>query len=205
MPMRRDEWVRTRSKEDLRYCVICQRYMPPVEWDAHQHNPKVNPPERDILQELDDLTSDVLYLGGMKVANCASVLVVQGVEVFRLRDRDRENNIRVDLDVRGPAGRLAKVTDNNARFLAPGYRFVAHGPECSVVHEASGEDIVRVESLSSKSTRILGTFWADGLRVAIGEDAVAIGEAVIPAQQVRGTGTAVLLRSKGPQISFAKR
>ncbi len=205
MPMRRDEWVRTRSKEDLRYCVICKRYMPPAEWDAHQHNPKVNPPERDILRQLGDLTSDVLYLGGTKVAHCASVLVVQGVEVFRLRDRDHENSIRVDLDVRGAEGRLATVNNNQARFVAPGYRFTAQGPVCAVVHEASGGDVARVESLSSKSTRILGTFWVEGLRVGIEEDALAIGETVIPSQQVRGTGTAVLLRSKSPQIAFAKR
>lgn len=205
MPMRRDEWVRPRSAEDLRYCVVCQRYMPPAEWDAHQHNPRVNPPERDILRQLDDLTSDVVYLGGTKIGNCASVLVVRGVEVFRLRDRDRENRIRIDLDIRASSGRLASVVDNRPKFLAPGHRFAEQGSACALVHEASGEDVVRVESLSSKAVRILGTFWVDGLSVAIDEDAVVIGETVIPAQELRGNGMAVVLRSKSPQIAFAKR
>lgn len=205
MPSRRDDWLRGRSKDELHYCVICKRYLAPIAWGEHEHNPEVRHPDADRISLLDDLMTDVVYLGGVKVTNCASVLVVQGIEVFRLRDRDSENNIRIDLDLRGPQGkRIAKIADNRVVNVAPGYAFEADGRVCTVYEEASGEPLISVEAVSSKAVQLLGTFWVEKFKVDLGEEGLTLGEAGLPARPVRGRGTAILLRKGAPEIGFAK-
>jgi len=39
MPSREEERER-RTKDDLRYCVFCKRYLSPIAWDSHPHNPE---------------------------------------------------------------------------------------------------------------------------------------------------------------------
>lgn len=206
MPSRRDEWHRGRSKDELHYCVICERYLAPIAWAEHEHNPAVRHPDAERLGFLDSLMSDVVYLGGTKVTSAASVLVVQGIEVFRLRDRDKDNAIRINLDLRGPGGkRIARVDDNKPVFLAPGYGFESDGSFCAVFDEKTNEPVVSAEALSSKSVQLLGTFWVEGFEVVLKDDGVVLGGTALPAQPVIGRGTAILLRKGSPEVGFAKK
>ena len=206
MPSRRDEWLRGRSKDELHFCVICQRYLSPIAWNEHEHNPAFRHPDSDRIAFLDSLMSDVVYLGGMKVTGCASVLVIQGVEVFRLRDRDKDNAIRIDLDVRGAQGRrIAGVNDNRVTFLAPGYAFENEGSFCAVYEAKSLEPVVSVEGLSSKSVQLLGTLWVDSFKVMLREDSLGLDGTALAARPVIGRGTAILLKKNSPQVGFAKK
>ena len=206
MSSRRDEWHRGRSNDELQYCVICQRHLSPIAWGEHEHNPAVRHPDADRLGFLDDLMTDVVYLGGAKVTNCASVLVVQGIEVFRLRDRDSQNRIRIDLDLRGPQGRrIARVSDNRVAFIAPGYAFESDGSFCSVYVDITGEPVVSVEAISSKAVQLLGTFWVEDLKVDLTEGGLSLGDAGLPPLPVRGRGTAILLRKGASEVGFAKK
>ena len=131
---------------------------------------------------------------------------MQGIEVFRLRDRDSQNHIRIDLDLRGPQGkRLARVEDNEAAFLARGYAFETDGRVCSVYVEATGEPVVSVEAISSKAVQLLGTFWVESFKVDLTESGLTLGDAGLPAQPVRGRGTAILLRKGVVEVGFAKK
>ena len=205
MAPRRDEWVR-RTKDDLRYCVTCERYLSPIAWAEHEHNPDVRAPGADLIGLLDHLTSDIVYLGGTKVTDCASVLVIQGVEVFRLRDRDRDNRIRVDLDVRGAGNeRIATIENGRPLTVAPGYRFEDVGSACAVTREEDGMAVVAVESLSSKALQIHGAFWVGDYRVEMTEHGLHLGGESLPPTQVKGSGTAIVLRKKRAEVGFAKR
>ena len=206
MPSRRDDWLRGRTKDELRYCVLCQRHLSPIAWDEHEHNPAVRHPDSDRIGLLDDLMTDVVYLGGARVTHCASVLVIQGVEVFRLRDRDSQNHIRINLDVRGPQGkRIARIDDNRVVLMAPGYAFETDGSFCSVYAEASGDPVVAVEAISSKAVQVLGTFWVENFKVDLSEGGLTLGDAAVAPLPVRGAGTAILLRKGAAEIGFAKR
>ena len=202
MPIREDERA-LRAEGDVQYCVICKRYFSADAWRGHEHNPAVQ--SEQSIRRLDELTADVMYLGPIKVSNCASVLVIGGVEVFRLRDRDGENRIRMDLDVRGPNdARIALVQDNFPKLLAPGYRFQLEGAVGAVV-DGSGTPLVKVESMSSKSLRVTGTFWFDSLRVTATATSLTVGETTVREPEVRGKGTAIVMRKKPPFVSFANR
>lgn len=206
MPSRRDEWHKGRSKDELHYCVICKRYLAPIGWAEHEHNPEFRHPDADRISFLDSLMGDVVYLGGAKITNTASVLVVQGIEVFRLRDRDGQGNIRIDLDLRGPRGkRICRVVDNQATFLAPGYAFEADGAFCAVYDDATGLPVASAEALTSKAVQLLGTFWVENFPVVLSETGLTLGETGLPAQQVRGRGTAILLRRGAQEVGFAKK
>lgn len=39
MPRREDEYY-LRKEGDLRYCVFCGKYLSPIEWAVHPHNPE---------------------------------------------------------------------------------------------------------------------------------------------------------------------
>lgn len=38
MPRREDEQRRS-AEQELRYCVVCRRYLGPRDWAVHAHNP----------------------------------------------------------------------------------------------------------------------------------------------------------------------
>ena len=60
-----------------------------------------------------------LYLGDNEITDCQQALVVEGTEVFRLRDRTHDDQLVVDFDVRNQAGaRLAKIAKNHVVYIA---------------------------------------------------------------------------------------
>lgn len=203
MPIREDERA-LRSNEDLQYCVICKRYLSPLAWREHEHNPAIQ--KARSIASLDVLMEEVVWLGPVKVRNCASVVVVQGVEVLRLRDRDGENRIRIDLDLRGPKDeRLVLVQNGQVKAVASGVRFQDEGRACTVVEEQSGRELLRVEAMSSKVLAVQGTFHAGGLAVEMTGEQLSVGGEPVSEREVRGKGTAIVIRKKAPFIGSANR
>lgn len=201
MAIREDERA-LRTNDDLQYCVICKRYLSPIAWREHEHNPAIQ--KARSMSALEALMGDVVYLGPVKVSNCASVVVIQGVEVFRLRDRTGSNALVVDLDLRGPRDeRIAFVQGNQATVLTPGYRFEADGPVCRILNGAM--ELVRVEALDGKGVAIQGVLRGGGLEAVMTRLGLTIGGGVVSEPEVRGKGTAILLRKKAPLVGFANR
>ena len=205
MPLREEEWGR-RTDRDLRYCVVCRRYLAPIAWEEHEHNPEKGAQLDTGAASLRHLISDTVYLGRTRVIDCASVLVVQGVEVFRLRDREHDNAIKVDLDIRGPANaRIATVRNGRAEFLASGYRFEDLGPACAVVKEPDERPVAAVQGVSSRAVQVLGTFWVDDYKVEITDESLTLGPTSLEHREVLGPGTAIVLRKQKAAVGFAKR
>ena len=201
MAIREDERA-LRTNDDLQYCVICKRYLSPIAWREHEHNPAIQKARN--VSALEALMGDVVYLGPVKVSNCASVVVIQGVEVFRLRDRSGSNALVVDLDLRGPKDeRIAFVQGNQAMVLGPGHHFEADGPVCRVLNGET--EVVRVEALDGKGVAIQGVLRGGGLEAVMTGSGLTVGGVVISEPEVRGKGTAILLRKKAPMIGFANR
>ena len=133
-----------------------------------------------------------VLLGTNEITDCRAVLIVNGVEVFRLRERDKDGRLIVDFDIRDSDGnRLAKVAKNNVVHSADGYS-VKHGAcESAVISPDSSTPIARVEELSENTVRITGEFWIKGHHVSITEAALVSGGKTMSGNRISGFGAAI--------------
>lgn len=130
-------------------------------------------------------------LGSNKIIECAAALVVNGVEVFRLRHRESDGKLICDFDLRDETGnRLAKVAKNNVVYAADGHE-VHHLPRESYVQDPNGNIIARVQEVSGDEIKITGDFWIDGHHVLISDDALVSGGITMSGNTVRGFGKAI--------------
>jgi hypothetical protein len=202
MPLREDDRAR-HSKDDLKYCVVCKQHLAPAAWAQHEHNPKARPVPKPAVAVKPGQLACTLLLGPCAIGNTSGVIVLEGVEVFRLRHRGEDGHIAVNMDIRGPDGRqLAKIERNSPLHLAPGLSFAADGPSLRL-NDASGAPIVTATAEGSDVIRLTGDFHANGLHLHIASDSLTIGGEPVAATRLYGPGTAVLIR-KGKGISFAK-
>ncbi|MBI3744446.1 MAG: hypothetical protein HY261_09210 [Chloroflexi bacterium] len=199
MPLREDE-LASRGKDDLRYCIVCEKYLSPIAWAEHAHNPNAKKPLAPTRPAPAISTIDLL-LGNCALGNTSGVLVIEGVEVFRLRHRGDDGHITVDLDLRAPEGQLAKVDRNKPLAMAPGLALDVNGGEVAVSRQ--GMAIARV-TLHDHALRLTGEFFANGLRVVVTGDSLTIDGKPAAATRLYGPGTAVLIR-RGKAIGFAKK
>ncbi len=136
-----------------------------------------------------------ILLGNNTITNCEAALVVNGVEVLRIRERSGDGQLVVDFDVRAEDGtRLAKVAKNNVVHAAPGYKVVHAPSESYVVQPDTDTVIAKVEELSSGTIRITGEFWIDGYHVSITPGKLVAGTTTISGTTVDGFRRALVLR-----------
>lgn len=132
-------------------------------------------------------------LGSNVIQNCEAALVVNGVEVFRLRDRAGDGQLVCDFDVRGADGeRIAKIAKNNAVYAAPGWK-VVHLPRESRVEDTQGNVIAQVLETGEDEIAVTGEFWVEGHRVQITEDALVSGGITMAGNLIDGFGRAISL------------
>src|SRR5215471_3543392 len=87
----------------------------------------------------DDMPWKVL-LGTNRIIDCDAALVVEGEEVFRLREHNGDGNLVVDFDVRAADGsRIAKIAKNYVAYLAPDYEFRRRTGFAAVINETTGQ------------------------------------------------------------------
>lgn len=104
-----------------------------------------------------------LLLGTNQISNCGAALVIDGVDVFRLRSSETDNQILVDFDIYGQdRTRLARVAKNQVVYAAEGYATSATSSSCEVTGP-SGEVLARVEKVAPGWLKINGIFWSHGL------------------------------------------
>jgi len=134
-----------------------------------------------------------VFLGSNEIRDCQAALIVNGVEVFRLRQRSGDGRLTVDFDVRDAKGRrLAKVAKNNVVYASEGYS-VTHGARESSVVGPDGTAIARVKELSEDTIRITGQFWIDGHHVSITDDVLVSGGITLSGNRITGFGAAIKL------------
>ncbi len=133
-------------------------------------------------------------LGTNVIINCDSALVVEGEEVFRLRERDRDGHLVVDFDLRAADGtRIAKIAKNYVAYGAPEYECRNRKGLSEVVEKATGRVVASVEETEPDTITVTGTFHVRGYTVTITEDALINGGVTMSGNVIQGFGKAIVL------------
>jgi hypothetical protein len=136
-----------------------------------------------------------VVLGTNRIVDCDAALVVEGEEVFRLREHDRDGNLVVDFDVRAADDtRIAKIAKNYVAYAAPGYEFHNRTGVAEVVEASTGRVVARVEAQGPDTVAITGMFHVKGYTVLAAPDGLVAGGAVISGNEIRGAGKAIALK-----------
>lgn len=204
MPIREDERA-LRRPGDASYCVVCRQYLAPEDWAVHEHNPARRQPIAGRPAPRPALLAASLRVGPCLLENTSGVLVLEGLEVFRLRHRGDDGHIAIDLDLRGPAGvPLAKIARNQPLRVAPGYAWHDNGGILRLTRDAGGAELARIAAAGPRGVALTGEFWAGAVCLRATADALTLDGSPLPTTPLYGPGTAILLR-KGKGIAFAKR
>jgi hypothetical protein len=147
-----------------------------------------------------------IVLGNNDIVNCDAALVIEGEEVFRVRED--EGRLLVDCDVWDPEDRrVAKIVRNTVIYAASGFRaHVKPGEPTEVIHEATGRVITRIEVKGPRTIKITGVFCVHGFRVFLDEAGLHTNDPwEISNTGISGFGTAISLRRGQMGIAFAER
>ena len=136
-----------------------------------------------------------VILGGNRIVGCAAALVVEGEEVFRLRERDENGQFVVDFDLRKQDdSRIAKISKNYVAYAAPGYENRNRRGVSEVVEAASGRVVARVEEKGLDTIVVTGTFNVKGYCVEISERELRAGGVTMTGNVIQGFGKAIELK-----------
>jgi hypothetical protein len=135
-----------------------------------------------------------IILGTNIIADSDSALVVDDVEVFRLRERSGDGQLVVDFDIRNEKGeKLVVIAKNNIVHAAKGYS-ATHKPSESIVLDPSGQVIAKVTEIDSGTIGIIGDFWIKGFHVSITDEQLVAGPVTMKGNKVAGFGKAIWLK-----------
>ena len=117
-----------------------------------------------------------LLLGTNQISNCGAALIIDGVDVFRLRSSETDSQLLVDFDIHGQDGtRLIRVAKNQIVYAAPGYAVSATAASCEVT-APSGEIVAKVVRLAPTWLKLNGIFWSHGTRLAITDEHMQVND-----------------------------
>ena len=135
-----------------------------------------------------------IILGNTEITNCDAALVIEGEEVFRIREEEN-GALMIDCDIREQDGnRIAKIARNSVVFAADGFRAqLTPGQPAEVIRRATGEVMAKIERLSQRKIKVAGSFWVDGIGVVATGDGLFVGRMRISKNTFRGWGTAIKL------------
>ncbi len=132
-----------------------------------------------------------LILGNNEIIDCDAALVVNGVEVFRLRKRSGDERLVCDFDIRDKEGnRLAKVAKNNVVYAAEGHK-VENIPRQSKVTDANGKVIACVQEIGLETIKVTGEFWIEGHNIAISDNGLVSGGITMSGNVINHCGKAI--------------
>jgi hypothetical protein len=150
--------------------------------------------------------SYTVTLGNNDIVNCDAALMIEGEEVFCLREE--EGRLLVDCDVLNAKGvRLAKVVRNTPIVVAPGFRVhIKPGEPTQVVSEMSGRVLASFERKGPRHVKISGVFCVNGYCVFIDETAVRTSDPSFrfSLTTVHGCGTALSLKRGQVELGFSE-
>ena len=134
------------------------------------------------------LVNKTVYLGSVVFTNCDALLIIEGVEVFRLRERDDHESWRgvneweylVEFDVRDQNdNRIAKVTNNNVVHASPGYEKTTGVKSFRITNRATGEIVAGAHEDLNGAIYIMGDFWVKGTHVKIDDTVLDINTNIL--------------------------
>ncbi len=144
----------------------------------------------------------IVNIGSNIIQDCQAVLIVNDVEVFRLRDRESDGRLICDFDVRDEQGnRLAKIAMNNVVFAAPNYE-IRHLPRESSLVDQDGNIIVRVIETSLDEIFITGDFWIKGHHVLITDNELISSGVTMKGNRIMGFNKAISLKPNAFSIGL---
>jgi hypothetical protein len=145
-----------------------------------------------------------VILGNNEITDCAAALVIEGEEVFRLHDRQKDGQLVVDFNLRAADGtRLAKIAKNYPAFVAEGYERRSGIDWSEVVERGTGLIVARVDAPSLDAVRVVGVFCVKGFHVEITENGLLMGGLMLSNNGFKGLGKAIALRRGSFEIGSA--
>lgn len=132
-----------------------------------------------------------VILGSNIINNCDAALVVNGTEVFRLRERQSDGRLICDFDLRDKdENRIAKIAKNKVVYAADGYE-IHDLPKESYVKDSNGNILARVQETGLDEITITGDFWIDGHHVIVSDGSLVSGGITMSGNVVSGFGKAI--------------
>ncbi len=145
-----------------------------------------------------------MILGDNEIIDCAAALLLEGQEVFRLRDRGRDGQLVVDFDLRAPdETRIAKIVKNYPAYVAEGYERRSGLNWSEAVQTATGLIVARVDAPSLDAIRVVGLFCVNGYCLAITEDGLIADGVTISRNTMKGLKKAIALNRGSAMIGLA--
>lgn len=142
-------------------------------------------------------------LGSNIINDCDAALVVNGTEVFRLRERGSAGRLICDFDIRDEnGGRIAKIAKNRVVHAAEGYQMHDLPKEC-YVEGPDGAIIARVQETGHDEIAITGDFWIEGHHVVVSSGALVSGGVTMSGNVISGFGKAIAIESNSFSIGSA--
>ncbi len=136
--------------------------------------------------------AETLLLGNNRIVDCDAALVVEGVEVFRLRERAHDGQLVVDFDLRDQTDeRLATIAKNHVVHVSPSLEVKSQPGLYQVLNPQSGEVLASVEEITAGTVKVTGTFWIKGFCISVGEDETKIGGITFSRNTIQGFKTAI--------------
>ena len=141
-------------------------------------------------------------LGSNIINNCDAALVVNGVEVFRFRERNSDGRLVCDFDIRNKDGeRIAKISKDRVAHIADGYKMHDLPNQC-YVEDSNGNIIARVQDTGQSELAITGDFWIEGHHVVISETSLVSGGITMSDNVINGFGKAISISPNNFMIGF---
>jgi len=133
----------------------------------------------------------MVNLGSNIINDCDAALIVNGTEVFRLRERASDGRLICDFDLRNENGdRIAKIAKDRVVHAAEGYRMHDLPKEC-YVEDQNGKVVARVQETGHDEITVTGDFWIEGHHVLITNDALVSGGVTMSGNIINGFGKAI--------------
>jgi hypothetical protein len=144
-----------------------------------------------------------IMLGDNEIADCDAALVVEDLEVFRLRERQHDGQLVVDFDLRDANdNRIAKIAKNHVVFTAEHFEPRSSPGIYQVVNKQSGQVWAKVQEISPSVIKVTGTFCVRGFQIIIQDDLLQIGGGRLGGNKLVGFGKAIVLKRGGLGIGF---
>lgn len=130
-------------------------------------------------------------LGSNIINDCDAALVVNGTEVFRLRERASDGRLICDFELHNQNGeRIAKVAKNRVVYAAKGYQIHDLPKEC-YIEAPNGEVIAHVQETGHDEIAITGDYWIEGHHVIITNKSLVSSGITMTGNIISGFGKAI--------------
>lgn len=138
----------------------------------------------------------VLILGTNVFQDCDSAIIIDGEEVFRLRERQNDGQFIVDFDVRGLNDeRIAKIAKNHVVYAAPGYSVKSEPGRYEVLETDKDRVVASVVERGPVAIQVSGAFYVKGSCIVASQSGLHINGAEISGNQWVSAGKPIVIEN----------